>query len=81
MTSILKLMARASVLMIMTSCVNTSLAQKYETVVNGRHLVVHKNPAPVVVHRVLPPYWNKHVTERELHKGKLPRTSLERGRR
>lgn len=37
-------------------------AKKYSTVKNGKEVVVHTNPAPVVVHRVLPPYGiGKHV--------------------
>lgn len=48
------------------------MAEPYRTNVHGREVIVHKNPVPVVVHRLLPPYWNKHVTERELKTGQLP---------
>jgi hypothetical protein len=47
-------------------------AEKYVQHVNGREFVVHTNPAPVVVHRVLPPFLGKHVTERQLKVGRLP---------
>jgi hypothetical protein len=37
-------------------------AKKYTTVKNGRGVVVHTNPAPVAMHRALPPYGvGKHV--------------------
>ncbi len=37
-------------------------AKKQTAVKNGKEVVVHTNPAPVVVHRVLPPYGiGKHV--------------------
>ncbi len=47
-------------------------ADKYVQNVNGRAFVVHTNVAPVVVHRVLPPFLGKHVTERQLKVGRLP---------
>jgi hypothetical protein len=37
-------------------------AKKYTAVKDGKEVVVHTNPAPVAVHRVLPPYGvGKHV--------------------
>lgn len=37
-------------------------AKKYTAVKNGKEVVVHTNPVPVAVHRVLPPYGiGKHV--------------------
>jgi hypothetical protein len=37
-------------------------AKKHVAVRNGKTVVVHTNPAPVVVHRVFPPYGlGKHV--------------------
>jgi hypothetical protein len=47
-------------------------ADKYVQHVNGRDFVVHTNAAPVIVHRVLPPFLGKHVTERQLKVGRLP---------
>ena len=47
-------------------------AEQHKTVVHGKEFVVHTNPVPVVMHRVLPPYWNKHITARELKAGKIP---------
>ncbi len=48
-------------------------AERYTRHVNGKELVVHTNPLPVVAHRLVPPYWGKHVTQRSLTKGRLPR--------
>jgi len=47
-------------------------AEIYSRQVNGKELIVHTNAAPVVVHRVLPPFHGKHVTERQLKAGRLP---------
>jgi hypothetical protein len=47
-------------------------AEKYVKHVNGREFVVHTNPAPVIVHRILPPFYGKHVTERQMKVGRLP---------
>ena len=49
-----------------------SSAEQHKTVLHGKEFIVHTNPVPVVVHRVLPPYWNKHITSRELKTGKIP---------
>jgi len=47
-------------------------AEQYTKQVNGRDVVVHTNPVPVVMHRVVPPYLGKHVTARQLQSGRLP---------
>ncbi len=47
-------------------------AEKHVQTLNGREFVVHSNAAPVIVHRVLPPFLGKHVTERQLKVGRLP---------
>jgi hypothetical protein len=47
-------------------------AEQHRAVVHGKEFIVHTNPVPVVVHRVLPPYWNKHITVRELKTGRIP---------
>jgi hypothetical protein len=37
-------------------------AKKQATIKNGKEVVVHTNPAPVIIHRALPPYGvGKHV--------------------
>ncbi len=47
-------------------------AETYSKLVNGREVIVHTNAAPVIVHRLLPPFYGKHVTERQLKVGRLP---------
>jgi len=49
-----------------------AFAEKHVQTVNGREFVVHSSAAPVIVHRVLPPFLGKHVTERQLKMGRLP---------
>jgi len=36
-------------------------ARQYAVQQGGRNYVAHTRRAPVVVHRVLPPYWGEHV--------------------
>ena len=39
-------------------------AKQYATKKNGKEVVVHDRLAPVVMHRVFPPYLGKHVYDR-----------------
>jgi hypothetical protein len=49
-------------LLLLLALPNVAEAKKYTAVKNGRTVVVHTNPAPVAVHRALPPYGlGKHV--------------------
>lgn len=47
-------------------------AETYTQQWNGREVVVHTNVAPVIVHRMLPPFHGKHVTERQMNAGRMP---------
>lgn len=47
-------------------------ARQYKKVVNGREVVVHTNPIPVVLHRMVPPQHGRHVTQREIAGGSAP---------
>jgi hypothetical protein len=47
-------------------------ARQYKKVVNGREVVVHTNPIPVVLHRMVPPQHGRHVTQREIAGGNVP---------
>ena len=38
----------------------------------GREVVVHSNPIPVILHRLVPPQHGRHVTQREVAKGTIP---------
>jgi len=62
-------------LAILPSLVGIAGAQQHTTIINGKEFVVHSNRVPVVVHRVLPPYWNKHITVREMKSGNVPASS------
>jgi len=45
-------------------------ATQTKKVINGREVVVHTNPIPVVLHRLVPPQHGRHLTQREIEKGK-----------
>jgi hypothetical protein len=49
-------------------------AKQYVRNVQGREVVVHTNPLPVVLHRLVPPQHGRHVTERELNRGRVPQS-------
>lgn len=49
-------------------------AKQYKQSVQGKEVVVHSNPIPVVLHRLVPPQHGRHVTQREVAKGKNPST-------
>ena len=54
------------------ACCTPAAAEQFTKSVNGRTVVVHTNAAPVVLHRLVPPYLGKHVTARQLQAGRLP---------
>jgi len=58
--------------MVLTSS-NVS-AEKYKKIVNGKEVVVHTNPIPVILHRMVPPQYGRHVTQKELRKGAATQT-------
>ncbi|AMV32876.1 hypothetical protein VN12_12180 [Pirellula sp. SH-Sr6A] len=51
---------------------STAEARQYKKMVNGREVVVHTNPIPVVLHRMVPPQHGRHVTQREIAGGSAP---------
>jgi hypothetical protein len=70
------MLRQALSVMIVLVCLNSSQpaawAKPTQVQVNGREFVVHNSSVPVLVHRALPPYWGKHVTQRQLKAGRLP---------
>ncbi len=57
---------------ILASLTGVADARIYKQVVNGREVVVHSNPIPVLLHRAVPPQLGRHVTEREVASGHIP---------
>jgi hypothetical protein len=54
--------------------IDSRLSEAKQTVANlhGRQVVVHTNPVPVFLHRLVPPNYGRHVTLREYHSGRIP---------
>lgn len=52
----------------------TADAKQYTRHVNGREVVVHTNPIPVLLHRAVPPQHGRHITQRELRTGQVPQS-------
>lgn len=70
-------------LLLTVSFSSSADAKQYKKVVNGREVVVHTNPIPVVLHRMVPPQHGRHVTQREVSESKVPssgRPVVSRGR-
>lgn len=49
-----------------------SEATQYKKIVNGKEVIVHTNPIPVVLHRLVPPQHGRHVTAREVNDNSGP---------
>jgi len=47
-------------------------AKQHKQNINGKEVVVHTNPIPVVLHRMVPPQHGRHVTQKEVSKGTVP---------
>jgi hypothetical protein len=61
-----KLLALVIVLVVLPG---VSSAKKYETAKDGREVVAHTSRAPVVVHKIFPPYGlHKHVYAGSINK-------------
>ena len=56
-------------------------ASQYKKVINGKEVVVHTNPIPVVLHRLVPPQHGRHVTVREINQGTVPNAGRGLGQR
>ena len=69
-TNVIRLIAIFCLLSYAT-CVN---ADQHIQIVNGREVVVHSNPIPVILHRMVPPQFGRHVTQKEVANGKVPQT-------
>ena len=69
-----RLIATAAVVACLWVGVDSASAEKYVKQVNGRELVVHSRATPVVLHRIVPPYLGKHVTQRQLKEGRVRTT-------
>jgi hypothetical protein len=54
------------------ACGSNANAKQYVQNYNGRQVVVHTNPIPVFLHRMVPPQHGRHVTQKEIQQGKLP---------
>ena len=60
---------------------SSSEATQYKKIVNGKEVVVHTNPIPVVLHRLVPPQHGRHVTAREVNDNPSPNTGRIFGQR
>lgn len=62
----------AAMAVLLSASLGTAQAKQYIKKVHGKEVVVHTNPIPVVLHRMVPPQHGRHMTERELQQGKAP---------
>ncbi len=58
------------VAIVMTVSASDVSAKQHKQIVNGKEVVVHSNPIPVILHRMVPPQYGRHVTKKEVSHGK-----------
>lgn len=49
-------------------------AKQHTQRIDGKEVVVHTNPIPVMLHRMVPPQHGRHVTQKEISKSKSPQS-------
>ncbi len=54
----------------MISLASDASAKQHKQIINGKEVVVHSNPIPVILHRMVPPQYGRHVTQKEVSQGK-----------
>jgi len=60
-----KLFGTIGTTMLVALLANDASADQFIGRQNGREVVVHSNPIPVLLHRLVPPNYGRHVTNRE----------------
>ena len=65
MRFIARLFAGVSTLSLFAILVDNASADQFVGRHHGREVVVHSNPIPVFLHRLVPPNYGRHVTIRE----------------
>ena len=60
-----KFIGEAGAFALVAILANSAKADQFIGHQNGREVVVHTNPIPVFLHRLVPPNYGRHVTVRE----------------
>lgn len=60
-----KLIGKIGAFAVVAILANSASADQFIGHQNGREVVVHTNPIPVFLHRLVPPNYGRHVTIRE----------------
>ncbi|MCY2985757.1 MAG: hypothetical protein NTY15_19200 [Planctomycetota bacterium] len=47
-------------------------ATQHKQIINGKEVIVHSSPIPVILHRLVPPQHGRHVTQKEVSSGHVP---------
>ena len=70
----LKIVTIPLVALILMALASDASAKQHTQNINGREVVVHTNPIPVILHRMVPPQHGRHVTQKEISKGMTPQS-------
>ncbi len=70
----------ASTVAMLCSAPSTSYAEQFVAKHQGREVVVHTNPVPVVLHRLVPPNVGRHVSINEYRNARKAPTIARNGR-
>ena len=68
----LKIVTIPLVVLLLVILSSDANAKQHKQNINGKEVVVHTNPIPVVLHRMVPPQYGRHVTQKEVSKGTIP---------
>ena len=67
-----KFISNAVAFALVSILANNASADQFIGHQNGREVVVHTSPIPVILHRLVPPNYGRHVTIREYHATRRP---------
>ena len=62
----------AAAIVLMLALSGGANAEKHKQIIQGKEVVVHTSPIPVILHRMVPPQYGRHVTQKEVSKGMIP---------
>ncbi len=70
----LKIVTIPLITLMLTALASDASAKQHTQNINGKEVVVHTNPIPVMLHRMVPPQHGRHVTQKEVAKGSIPQS-------
>ena len=70
----LKIVTIPLIALMLNALTSDAGAKQHTQRMNGKEVVVHTNPIPVMLHRMVPPQHGRHVTQKEISKANIPQS-------